>query len=29
MADSKAIAEVKKKGGPMIPFSELKKQLGL
>jgi predicted DNA-binding protein len=29
MADSKAIAEAKKKGGPMIPFSELKKQLGL
>jgi len=29
MADSKAIAEAKKKGGPMIPFLELKKQLGL
>lgn len=29
MADSKAIAEAKKKGGKMTPFSELKKELGL
>lgn len=29
MADSKAIAEAKKKGGKMIPFSELRKELGL
>ena len=29
MADSKAIADAKKKGGKMIPFSELRKQLGL
>lgn len=29
MADSKAIAEAKKKGGKMIPFSQLKKELGL
>jgi predicted transcriptional regulator len=29
MAGSKAIAEAKKKGGKMTPFSELKKELGL
>lgn len=29
MADSKAIAEAKKQGGKMIPFSELRKELGL
>lgn len=29
MADSKAIAEAKKKGGKMIPFSELRKEFGL
>ena len=29
MADSKAIAEAKKKGGKMLPFSVLRKELGL
>ena len=29
MADSKAIADAKKKGGKMIPFFELRKELGL
>ncbi len=29
MADSRAIAEAKKKGGKMTPFSELRKELGL
>lgn len=29
MADSKAIAEAQKNGGKMIPFSELRKELGL
>lgn len=29
LSDSKAIAEAKKKGGKMTPFSELKKELGL
>lgn len=29
MADSKAIADAKKQGGKMIPFSELRKELGL
>ena len=29
MADSKAIAEAKKKGGKMTPFSELRKEFGL
>jgi predicted DNA-binding protein len=29
MADSKAIADAKKKGGKMIAFSELRKELGL
>jgi len=29
LSDSKAIAEAKKKGGKMIPFSDLKKELGL
>lgn len=29
MADSKAIAEAKTKGGKMVPFSELRKELGL
>jgi predicted transcriptional regulator len=29
MADSKAIAEAKKKGGPMITHAELKARLGL
>jgi len=29
LSDSKAIAEAKKKGGKMIPFSALKKELGL
>ena len=29
MADSKAIADAKKKGDKLIPFSELKKELGL
>ncbi|KAF0205349.1 MAG: hypothetical protein FD173_1111 [Gallionellaceae bacterium] len=29
MADSKAIGEAKAKGGKPIPFSELKKELGL
>lgn len=29
MADSKAIAEAKKQGGEMVPFSELRKELGL
>ncbi len=29
MADSKAIAEAKNQGGKMIPFSELRKELGL
>lgn len=29
MADSKAIADAKKSGGKMIPFSELRKEFGL
>lgn len=29
MADSKAIADAKKRGGKPIPFSELRKELGL
>ena len=29
MADSKAIAEAKKQGGKSIPFSELRKELGI
>lgn len=29
MADSKAIADAKKQGGKMVPFSELRKELGL
>jgi len=29
MADSKAIADAKKRGGKMVPFSELRKELGL
>lgn len=29
MADSKAIAEAKKKGGKMVPFADLRKELGL
>ena len=29
LSDSKAIADAKKKGGKMTPFSELKKELGL
>ncbi len=29
MADSKAIADAKKEGGKMIPFSELRKEFGL
>jgi predicted DNA-binding protein len=29
LADSKAIADAKKQGGPMIPFSELRKRVGV
>jgi len=29
LSDSKAIADAKKEGGKMVPFSELKKELGL
>lgn len=29
LSDSKAIADAKKEGGKMVPFSKLKKELGL